>query len=128
MQRLRADDLSGIQNAVWIERVLQGAHQRDARAGLVGFQLASLGGADPVLVFHAEEGRALLEADPLPDHAIAIELHHIASVGLEVWLSAIAYGATGIVLLAVKLLTAMLATPRPRMRLDDWGLRVVDSL
>ncbi|TFW29347.1 4Fe-4S dicluster domain-containing protein [Massilia arenosa] len=77
-----------------------GAAYTGARLRTLLAAYASAGGTDPVLVFHAEEGRALLEADPLPDHAIAIELHHIASVGLEVWLSAIAYGATGIVLLA----------------------------
>jgi ferredoxin len=68
---------------------------------------AEAGGAAPVLLFHDEQhGRALIGAleaaadDAIPANAIPIELQHIASVGIDVWLAAIAYGASGIMLLS----------------------------
>jgi ferredoxin len=71
---------------------------------LIGAYRAAGGGA-PSLLFHdGEAGRALVAAveqqDGVPPHVIAIELQHIASVGIEVWLSAFAYGAGAIAVLA----------------------------
>lgn len=60
------------------------------------------GGQEPVLLFHGEgEGSALvaaMEAEPpgIPGNVLPIELHHSASCGIDVWLSAVAYGASGI--------------------------------
>jgi ferredoxin len=51
-------------------------------------------GAAPQLRFHAPGTLTF------PDPVIAIELQHIASVGMEVWLAAIAYGAAGISVVA----------------------------
>ncbi len=63
------------------------------------------GGGAPSLLFHdGEAGRAVLaaleEQGGVPPHVIAIELQHIASVGIDVWLSAFAYGAGAIAVLA----------------------------
>lgn len=60
---------------------------------------ASAGGAEPVILFHGESARALLESTPLPEHVLPVELQHAASTGIDVWLSAIAYGAAGVMVL-----------------------------
>jgi ferredoxin len=63
------------------------------------------GGEQPVLLLHSQEhGAALLEQgagaeQALPGRVIPLLVHHTASVGLDVWLSAIAYGASGITVL-----------------------------
>lgn len=64
------------------------------------------GGLDPVILFHgAGHGTGLvstLDADSegqpggMPARVIPMELHHMASTGIDVWLSAVAYGASGI--------------------------------
>jgi ferredoxin len=57
-------------------------------------------GEAPLVLFHSEEAGAHLLAalaeGQLPSRAIPLSLHHTASVGIDVWLSAIAYGASGI--------------------------------
>ncbi len=64
------------------------------------------GGRDACLVFHDDaDGRALLEAaarggSGLPARALPLEAWHVASIGLDVLLPAIAYGASQVVLLA----------------------------
>ena len=60
---------------------------------------ASAGGSGAVLLFHAEAARAVLENYQLPDHVLPVELQHAASCGIDVWLSAIAYGAAGVMVL-----------------------------
>ncbi len=70
------------------------------RAGLNAYRQA--GGAAPGLLFHdAQVGRAWLEANAgrLPERLIPMEVEEIGSVGLDTWLSAIAYGADPVVLL-----------------------------
>jgi ferredoxin len=58
------------------------------------------GGLEPVILFHAAaEGAARLEAAAVPGRVIPIALHHTASTGIDVWLSALAYGASGITVL-----------------------------
>ncbi len=87
------------------------------RAGEQGVKLKTLlstyaraGGKHPVLLLHSQErGRVLVEelgraarlgvAQGLPAHVIPVALWHTASVGLDVWLSAIAYGAACVVVL-----------------------------
>ncbi|MBZ2205725.1 4Fe-4S binding protein [Massilia soli] len=64
------------------------------------------GGLDPVILFHgAGQGSELVsmlhahsEGAPrgLPARVIPMELHHMASAGIDVWLSAVAYGASGV--------------------------------
>ncbi len=60
------------------------------------------GGNDAVLLFHnAAEGRALIgrlgrRGKGLPAHVIPLEVHHIASLGLDAMLGCIALGASAI--------------------------------
>lgn len=66
---------------------------------------ASAGGRDPCLLLHAEDGTSLVaklarRGRGLPARVIPLEVHHVASIGLDVWLSALAYGATDVVVLA----------------------------
>jgi ferredoxin len=61
------------------------------------------GGGAPVLLFYGEAGAPLvdaLDAQALPAHVLPVRLHHMASVGIDVWLAALAWGAAGIALLA----------------------------
>ncbi|MCW8889607.1 MAG: 4Fe-4S binding protein [Sedimenticola sp.] len=56
---------------------------------------AEAGGVDPVVVFTTHDAQPTLEANHLP-----VEVEELASVGLEVWLSTLAYGASAVWLLA----------------------------
>jgi ferredoxin len=63
------------------------------------------GGRDPCLLLHDEAGRALIErlarrGKGLPARVIPVEIQHMASTGLDAWLGALAYGATGVAVLA----------------------------
>lgn len=60
---------------------------------------AKAGGRDACLLFHAGDARAALahharRGKGLPARVIPVEIHHIASVGLDVWLAALAWGAS----------------------------------
>jgi ferredoxin len=59
------------------------------------------GGTQPVLLLHDGSGQALLDrlGDAIPGHVLPFALHHVASTGIDLWLAAVAYGATGIALL-----------------------------
>ncbi len=62
------------------------------------------GGRDACILLHAEDGNAALarlarRGRGLPARVIPLEVHHVASVGLDAWLSALAYGATDVVVL-----------------------------
>jgi len=60
------------------------------------------GGADAVLLFHDREaGRDVIAAlaPQLPEHILPVEVEEIGSVGMDTWLSALAYGAAAVVLL-----------------------------
>ena len=52
------------------------------------------GGRDPVLLFHATSDEPFPE--PSEGHHLALEVEELASVGLDVWLSALAYGARAV--------------------------------
>lgn len=69
------------------------------------------GGKDACLVFHnAEDGRALVQSlgrrsaqnagRGLPARLIPMEIFHVASIGMDVWLGAIAYGASQVVVVS----------------------------
>ncbi len=71
---------------------------------------ASAGGKDPVLLLHSlHAGQTLVEelgraaqlqlAQGVPAHVIPVAVWHTASLGLEVWLSALAYGAAQVLVL-----------------------------
>jgi ferredoxin len=59
---------------------------------------AAAGGLEPVLLLHGLEGAAMLAqlGDAVPGRLLPLGLHHTASTGIDVWLSALAYGASGI--------------------------------
>jgi len=68
------------------------------------------GGQDAVILLHSQEaGQALVNelgraaqlkvAQGLPAHVIPVSLWHTASLGLDVWLSALAYGAAHVLVL-----------------------------
>jgi ferredoxin len=63
------------------------------------------GGRDACLLLHAEDGRAAIarlarHGRGLPARVIPLEVHHVASVGLDVWLAALALGASQVAVLA----------------------------
>ena len=66
---------------------------------------AKAGGRDACVLLHAEDGRNAI-ADlarrfrGLPARVIPLEVHHVASVGLDVWLAALAHGASQVGVLA----------------------------
>jgi ferredoxin len=71
---------------------------------------ASSGGRDAALLLHSEEGgQALLEqlgreaqrgrAQGVPAHVILVALFHAASTGIDLWLSAVAFGASQVCVL-----------------------------
>jgi ferredoxin len=60
---------------------------------------ARAGGRDAALLLHAEDGRTLIarlarRGRGLPARVIPLEVHHVASIGLDVWLAALAHGAS----------------------------------
>ncbi|MEW8354819.1 MAG: 4Fe-4S binding protein [Candidatus Thiodiazotropha sp.] len=54
------------------------------------------GGGSPVVVFHAASDDPL--PDRLPSHYLPVAVEELASVGMDSWLSALAYGASRVVL------------------------------
>ena len=64
------------------------------------------GGKDACILFHnAEDGRALVQSlgrrgRGLPARMIPMEVFHVASIGMDVWLGAIAYGASQVVIVS----------------------------
>jgi ferredoxin len=63
------------------------------------------GGREPCLLFHAASGRELIlrlgrRGRGLPARVIPVELHHVASAGIDAWLGALAYGASEVAVLA----------------------------
>lgn len=62
-------------------------------------------GTRPALIFHDdEEGRRWLgkTADSLPEYLIPVEVENVGSVGMDAWLSCLAYGAHHVFLLAAE--------------------------
>lgn len=66
---------------------------------------AAAGGRDATLLLHdSTEGAAAIatlarDGDGLPARCLPLALHHPAAAGLDIWLSAFAYGATGVTVL-----------------------------
>ena len=86
------------------------ANEQGVRLKTLLSTYAAAGGKDAVILLHSQErGQALVEelgraaqlkvAQGVPAHVIPVALWHTASLGLDVWLSAIAYGASQIVVL-----------------------------
>ncbi|MDE2604829.1 MAG: 4Fe-4S binding protein [Burkholderiales bacterium] len=88
------------------------------RAGEQGTRIRTLlatyeraGGSAPVLLLHSQErGRALVEelgraarvgaAEGVPANVIPLDLWHVASTGIDLWLTAVAQGAVHVAVLA----------------------------
>jgi ferredoxin len=65
---------------------------------------AGAGGRDPCLLLHAAEARAALSqlarrGRGVPARTLPMEVHHVASVGIDVWLGALAHGASQVAVL-----------------------------
>ncbi|MEP6657191.1 MAG: 4Fe-4S binding protein, partial [Betaproteobacteria bacterium] len=65
---------------------------------------AGAGGSEACLLIHAEDARGSLANQArrhrgLPARFIPLEVHHVASVGLDLWLAALAYGASQVAVL-----------------------------
>ena len=80
-------------------RVSVGARPRRGASGRCSRRTQRPAGATPACCFHAEDGRDAIarlarRGKGLPARVIPVEVHHIASVGLDVWLAALAYGAS----------------------------------
>ena len=63
------------------------------------------GGRDAALLLHAADAQPLLESlarrgRGLPARVIPVEIEHIASVGIDLWLAALAWGASNVAVLA----------------------------
>jgi heterodisulfide reductase subunit A-like polyferredoxin len=66
---------------------------------------AAAGGRNACLLLHADEGRGTIAAlarrgRGLPARVIPLEVHHIASTGLDVWLGALSHGASQVAVLS----------------------------
>jgi ferredoxin len=62
------------------------------------------GGTDAVLLFHdGEAGREVVAAlaSGLPEHVLPVEVEELGCIGMDTWLSALAYGASAVVLLGM---------------------------
>src|SRR5258708_32522378 len=88
-------------------------------------------GADPCIVFHnGNDGRALLAdaasaGQGLPARALPLEPWHVAAIGLDLLLPAIAFGATQVLVGAAGSADpAALVAPRGQMALAASRLRV----
>lgn len=88
---------------------------------------ARAGGRDACVLLHAADGREAIarlarRGRGLPARVIPLEVHHVASVGIDLWLAALACGASQI---------AVLATPAiaPQYR-DALGaqMRIADTI
>jgi ferredoxin len=65
---------------------------------------ARAGGRDACLLLHAEDSREAIarlarRGKGLPARVMPLELHHVASVGIDVWLAALAWGASQVAVL-----------------------------
>jgi ferredoxin len=86
-------------------------HEQDAKVRTLLSTYMKAGGRSPALLLHSQQrGRELVEelgraarvgaAHGVPAHVIPVALWHVASTGIDVWLSAVCHGATQIVVLA----------------------------
>jgi ferredoxin len=86
-------------------RTLVSTYRQISGGGAGGEAGRQAPGAAPVLLFHSgEHGKELIGAleagaQGVPAHVIPVELQHTASVGLDVWLAALAYGAGAVLVL-----------------------------
>ena len=71
----------------------------ELRAMLAAYRTADAAAAAPVFLFHHLDAEKL-QVLALPANVLPVEAWHVAAIGLDVMLGALAYGAAGVVLLA----------------------------
>ncbi len=76
-----------------------------ARVRTVLATYAAAGGRDACLLFHDAAGAEVINrlgrgGKGLPARVVPVELHHMAAAGIDVWLGALAYGASEVAVLA----------------------------
>lgn len=62
----------------------------------------AVGGENPILLFHDNGGgveRLRESVEELPERVIPVRVEEIGAVGMDIWLSALAYGASDVILL-----------------------------
>jgi ferredoxin len=88
---------------------------------------AAAGGHDACLLLHAADGREAIArlartGRGLPARVIPLEVHHVASVGLDVWLAALAQGASQVAVLVI-------GTEAPQYRRAlEFQMRIGDTI
>ncbi len=98
-----------------------------ARVRMLLSTYAKAGGRDACLLLHAEDAREAISRQArrgrgLPARAIPLEVHHVASVGLDVWLSALAHGASQVAVL-------MTGSEAPEYRVAlEMQMRIADTI
>jgi ferredoxin len=88
---------------------------------------ANAGGRDACLLLHAVDGRDVMarlarSGRGLPARVVPFEVHHVAAVGLELWLAALAFGAS-----QVAVLVTGSEAPQYREALE-FQMRVADTI
>lgn len=87
------------------------------------------GGESPVILFHDEEAgleRLMAIAAALPERVLPVQISEIGAVGMDVWFSALAYGASEVVLLDTD---AVPPTVRAAMRAQlDFARPLLDAM
>ncbi len=87
------------------------------------------GGESPVILFHDEEAgleRLMAMASALPERVLPVQISEIGAVGMDVWFSALAYGASGVWLLDAE---AVAPTVRAAMRAQlDFARPLLDAM
>jgi ferredoxin len=76
-----------------------------ARLRMLLGEYARAGGRDAALLLHAADAHPALDAlarrgRGLPARVLPVEVEHIASVGIDLWMAALAWGASGVAVLA----------------------------
>jgi len=78
------------------------------------------GGQAPVVCFIPEADSIALEE--LPDHYLPVYVEELASIGLEVWLSALSFGASSILLIDDGTVPEMVITPLQDQLKTAWAI------
>ncbi|MGL1833549.1 4Fe-4S binding protein [Rhodocyclaceae bacterium SMB388] len=87
------------------------------------------GGESAVILFHDEEAgleRLMAIAEALPERVLPVQISEIGAVGMDVWFSALAYGASEVVMLDTD---AVAPTVRAAMRAQlDFARPLLDAM
>jgi len=78
------------------------------------------GGQEPVVCFIPEAGA--IPVNELPDNYLPVYVEELASIGLEVWLSAISFGASSILLIDDGAIPEMVVNPLQEQLETAWAI------